>query len=63
LTGVRVRRFGVEGIPGCGTDEQVLRQHGLDAGSLSDAIALALADEPIEPKIRLRQVERARGVG
>jgi len=37
-----VRRFGVAGIPRCGTNDEVLRAHGLDAESLCDVIASAL---------------------
>ena len=37
-----VRRLGVEGIPRCGTNDEVLRAHGLDAESLCDVIASAL---------------------
>ena len=38
LGAVRVRRFGVVGLPACGAPADVLRHHGLDAESLSRAM-------------------------
>ena len=32
----RTRLVGVDGIPECGTNDEVLRAHGLDAASLVD---------------------------
>jgi transketolase len=44
LPGQRVaRRLGVTGVPACGSNDEVLRVHGLDAAGLSDTIAAALA--------------------
>ncbi len=40
-----VRRYGVEGIPFCGENREVLKAHGLDADSLSESIALTLSIE------------------
>lgn len=37
--GRQVQQFGVREIPHCGTNDEVLRAHGLDAASLADAIA------------------------
>ena len=34
----RVNRIGVDGFPACGTDDEVLRHHGLDAEGLADRI-------------------------
>lgn len=34
-----VRVFGVEGVPACGTNDEVLRHHRLDAASIADRIA------------------------
>jgi transketolase len=38
-SGIPVRLIGVEEIPKCGTNDEVLRAHGLDAASLADRIA------------------------
>lgn len=38
-----VRRIGVLDVPVCGANDEVLRAHGLDAGSLCDTIAAVLA--------------------
>lgn len=35
---VRGRRFGVHGLPACGTSDEVLRHHGLDAASLCQVV-------------------------
>jgi transketolase len=40
--GVRVTRFGLDEIPACGTNEEVLRYHGLDSESLVASIAQTL---------------------
>jgi transketolase len=40
--GVRVTRFGLDEIPACGTNEEVLRYHGLDSESLASRIAQTL---------------------
>lgn len=61
---IRVRRFGVTTLPACGTPNDVLRHHGLDADSLASAMRRRLegdestAREP-RPRIVLRQA-RAR---
>lgn len=34
MPGVPIRVFGVEGVPACGTNAEVLRHHGLDSDSL-----------------------------
>jgi hypothetical protein len=34
--------LGVREIPACGTNDEVLRYHGLDAASLADTIASSL---------------------
>jgi hypothetical protein len=34
--------IGVREIPACGTNDEVLRYHGLDAESLADTIAVSL---------------------
>jgi transketolase len=41
--GAQVRCFGVEDIPVSGTNDEVLRFHGLDAASLAEAMAAAWA--------------------
>jgi transketolase len=41
--GTSVRRFGVQGIPECGQNDEVLRAHGLDAESLAASLSAALA--------------------
>ena len=33
-----VASIAVDGIPACGTNEEVLRHHGLDAGSISSTL-------------------------
>ncbi len=38
-----VRRFGLSDFPACGQNDEVLRAHGLDAGSLAGAFRQALA--------------------
>jgi transketolase len=38
----RVLRFGVESVPACGTNDEVLRAHRLDAGSVAERVAAAL---------------------
>lgn len=43
---VAFARFGVDGIPRCGANAEVLRAHGLDAASLAEAIALRAVGEP-----------------
>jgi transketolase len=40
----RTRLLGVTGVPACGTNEEVLRAHGLDAAGLAAAAAAASAD-------------------
>jgi transketolase len=42
LSGARVRRFGVTGVPECGQNDEVLRAHRLDGESLAEDIAAAL---------------------
>ena len=37
-------QFGVPGIPACGTNDQVLRYHGLDAASLADRIVATIGE-------------------
>jgi transketolase len=55
-----VQRFGVIGLPACGSPSDVLRHHGLDASSLAEAIRRRLESgdgvrrEP-SPQIVLRQ--------
>ncbi|MBA3521654.1 MAG: transketolase [Gemmatimonadales bacterium] len=44
--GARVRRFGVQGIPVCGQNDEVLRAHRLDAESLATDLAAAMAETP-----------------
>jgi transketolase len=44
--GRRVRRFGVRGIPACGQNDEVLRAHRLDAASLAEDLAAAMAGGP-----------------
>jgi transketolase len=39
---VRLARFGVEGVPRCGGNAEVLHAHGLDSSSLADRIARRL---------------------
>ncbi len=39
LPGERVDIIGVEGVPACGTNDEVLRHHGLDSGSIAAAMA------------------------
>jgi transketolase len=41
--------LGVREIPACGTNDEVLRYHGLDAESLADTIAAALGAPPCRP--------------
>ena len=41
-----VRRFGVQSIPACGQNDEVLRAHRLDADSLAREVAEALAKGP-----------------
>jgi transketolase len=38
LNGVRALQLGVDGIPACGTNDEVLRAHGLDAASIAAQI-------------------------
>ena len=38
----RVRRLGVESVPVCGTNDEVLRAHGLDAASLAERVRAEL---------------------
>lgn len=45
---ISLRRFGVRGIPECGTFDEALQYHGLDGASLAEAIR--------------REVARGRGV-
>ncbi len=42
--GIRIRRFGVREIPACGQNDEVLRAHRLDAGSLAQDIAQTMAE-------------------
>jgi len=42
-----VRRLGIEGIPVCGQNDEVLRAHGLDAERLATTIAAALGAKAI----------------
>lgn len=56
---IRVHRFGVVGLPACGTPSDVLRHHGLDAGSLAESMRRtveggALARREPVPQIVLR---------
>jgi transketolase len=44
--GRAVRRFGVRGIPACGQNDEVLRAHRLDATSLAEDLAAAMAGGP-----------------
>ena len=44
--GRAVRRFGVRGIPACGQNDEVLRAHRLDAASLAEDLAAAMAGGP-----------------
>jgi transketolase len=44
--GVRIRRFGVQSIPACGQNDEVLRAHRLDAESLAADFAAAIAGGP-----------------
>jgi transketolase len=41
--GVAVRRIGVEGVPACGGNDEVLRAHRLDAQGIADQVAARLA--------------------
>ena len=42
-TCARIIRFGLSDFPACGTNDEVLRHHGLDAGSLAECIGRTLA--------------------
>jgi transketolase len=59
LRSIQVHRFGVVGLPACGTPSEVLRHHGLDADSLAKSMRRTLEgggiarQEPI-PQIALR---------
>jgi transketolase len=44
--GVQLRRFGVQSIPACGQNDEVLRAHRLDAESLAADFAAAMAGGP-----------------
>jgi transketolase len=40
----RVHRIGVEGIPACGRNDEILREHGLDAPTLARIISAGVQD-------------------
>jgi transketolase len=42
LRGRRLVKFGIEGMPACGTPPEVLAYHGVDGNSLAERIAAAL---------------------
>jgi transketolase len=42
LRGRHLLKFGVEGLPACGTPPEVLSFHGLDGSSLAERISAAL---------------------
>lgn len=44
VNGPRARKFGVLGIPICGTNDEVLKAHHLDAPSLNEEIARTIRD-------------------
>lgn len=46
LSGARFTRFGIRGLQACGTNDEVLRAHGLDAASLAASIWKALHSRP-----------------
>lgn len=46
LNGARFTRFGIRGLQACGTNDEVLRAHGLDAASLAASIWQALHSRP-----------------
>ncbi len=46
LNGARFTRFGIRGLQACGTNDEVLRAHGLDAASLATSIWKALHSRP-----------------
>jgi transketolase len=37
-----VHKLGVESVPACGTNDEVLRAHGLDAASLAEHVGARL---------------------
>jgi len=45
---VRVRRVGVSELPECGTNDEVLKYHGLDAAGLVRHLRLALSQPTVE---------------
>ena len=44
ITGYHLRRFGIHEIPACGLNEEVLREHGLDAMSLTNLICMIIKE-------------------
>jgi transketolase len=42
LRGRRLVKFGIEGMPACGTPPEVLAYHGVDGNSLAERIGAAL---------------------
>lgn len=43
---IRMKEFGVRSIPACGTNDEVLKAHGLDSVSISQQIATFIEDNP-----------------
>ena len=42
VTNFRIYRIGINSIPACGQNDEVLREHGMDAKALTDRVRVAI---------------------